>query len=593
MTAIITDSANIAKQFALVLNMDVKTEDAGYFQGHGFTLVWAGEELLSLLPPENRPGKSDLPFIPETFTLSVRKKKTKTRMVTDKSAAKQLNVIRKVFDECESIVVATDAEEKGELTFRRIYSYLDCKKPFQRLWLNSLAAGAIREGFNNLKEGALYDNLYAAADCRAKADFLISVNASHAFGLATGLVNRPLGRLEIPGLAMICKRFLEYRKFIPIRFYEHRITLEKDRMFQSFALPVSLKNRRKAEKIYERLKTFHTAQITKVETQSRIQPAPTLYGLTSLQADACVRYGFSPAKTMEIARKLCEEKLISHPLTDSRHIPEDVFETIPKIIRHTAAYCGLGNCLKVMDWNNLNSRSVDSTDVSGHHALIPTGIYPGYLPKDDRTVYEMIVCRTLEAFAPDCQKEFIRIEAAIGDLVLVSEKSKIITPGWRAIQSRAEDREQDEAGESDAFPQFTEGETVRISGWNLLTRKTLPKPLYTGASLLLAMEDAALGTAETRTRIIESLFSCGYVERRGQSLIPTEKGLVVYNCVKNTRIADMQQAGGWERMLIDVREGRQEAGTFMTAFKIFTGQVTEEILAIQKPSPGKRRERSV
>jgi DNA topoisomerase-3 len=139
--------------------------------------------------------------------------------------------------------------------------------------------------------------------------------------------------------------------------------------------------------------------------------------------DACIRYGFSPAKTMEIARKLYEEKLISHPLTDSRHIPENIFETIPKIIRHTATYCGLGDCLRVMDWNSLNYRSVDSTNVSGHHALIPTGIYPGYLPKDDRTVYEMIVCRMLETFAPDCQKEFIQMETTVGDLVLVSGKS--------------------------------------------------------------------------------------------------------------------------------------------------------------------------
>jgi DNA topoisomerase-3 len=313
MTAIITDKISIAGQIALSLNMDVNTGDAGYFQGHGFTLVWADGEFLSLLLPESRLERSDLPFIPETFTIFVNKKKTKKRTVTDKSAVKQLNIIRKVFDECESIIVATDAGEAGERMFRNIYTYLKCEKPFQRLWINSLTAGAIREGFNSLKDGSLYDNLYAATDCRAKADFLISVNASHAFGLATGLVNRSLGRLEIPVLAMICKRFLEYRKFVSSRFYEHRISLEKDMLFQTFALSVTVKNRRKAEKIYERLKTFHTAQITKIETQSRIQPAPVLHDLISLQMDACIRYGFSPAKTMEIARKLCEEKLISHP----------------------------------------------------------------------------------------------------------------------------------------------------------------------------------------------------------------------------------------------------------------------------------------
>jgi DNA topoisomerase-3 len=579
MIAVITDKAGIARQIAQALIIDAGAENEGYFRGHGFTLVWTGEELISLSPPEeygtNRLTKDRLPCIPKTFSLAINKKK---------SAVKQLNMIKKVFDESESIIVATDFGEAGERHFRWIYTYLECKKPFKRLWINSLTPNSIREGLKNLAEGSPYDRLYAVADCRTKADYLMDINASPAFGLATGLVNRPLGRLQIPALTMVCKPYVEHGKFISARFYEHRITLEKDGLLRSFAFFGNRKSRRKAEKIYEYLKTFHTAQITKVENRIRIQPPPMLYNLTALQKAANERYGLSAARTLEIARKVYERKVISHPLTEARYIPEAVFETVPKLIRQSAVYCKIKDSLNAINRESLNRRSVkeENPPPAAHHALIPTGIYPGYLPQDEKNVYEMIVFRLFEAFAPDCQKEFTQIEAAAGNLVLVSGKSKIIAPGWRSVLNREEDREEDEAHGKDGFPPFTEGETVRIFGWNLLTRKTLPPPLYTEASLLYEMGKAGLGTSATRASIIESLFSCGYIERQGQNLVPTEKGQVVYNCVKDMQMADTGQTGGWERMLADIGRGEQNADTFMTAFKIFTGQVTEEILSLNR-----------
>jgi DNA topoisomerase-3 len=589
MVAIITDRVIIAQQIASALDMDVTTENEGYFQGYGFTLVWISGELVSLAPPadygKNYLNKDDLPFIPEPFSLTVCKRKTaRGIVVNDKTAVRQLHTVKKIFGECESIIVATDAGKAGELSFRRIYSYLQCEKPFRRLWLNSLTAGAIREDLKNLAEGSLFDNLYAAADCRAKADYLINFNASRAFGVATGLVSHPLGREQTPALVILCKRHYERRNFVSTRFFEHRITLGKDGLFQSFALSARRKNRRKAEKIYEHLKTFPVAQVTKMEKRSRIQPAPLLYSLTSLQRDASERHGFSAAKTMEIARKLYEERLISHPLTDSRHIPEAVFETVPKIIRQTAGYCGWPDKVRFMDWENLNLNSVKDANShpANHHALIPTGIYPGYLSKEDRTVYEMIVSRTLETFAPDCRMEFIDMEATVNNLVLVSGKSRIIAPGWRSIQNREEDREQNESGEKDSFPQFAEGETVHISGWNMLTKKILPPPLHTESSLLQAMEKAGLGTFATRASIIETLLSCGYIERQGQNLIPTEKGLAVHSHVKNMKIADAELSGSWEKTLANIRDGKQNPDTFMTMIEIFTGQVTEEILSLNR-----------
>jgi DNA topoisomerase-3 len=592
----------MAKQIALSLGMDITTGNKGYFQGHGFTLVWTDGELISLSPPEeygtNRLTGDRLPCIPPTFSLAVRKKKiAKGTVITDKAAVKQLHIIKKVFDACESIVAATDSSETGELVFRRIYKYLECKKPFQRLWLNSLTPKFIREGFKNLGDGSLYHSLYAVADCRTKADYLMDINASPAFGLATGLVNRPLGRLQIPVLAMVCNRYSEHCKFISAHFYEHCLTLEKDGLFQDFASSGNMKSRRKAEKIYEYLKTFHTAQITKVETRNRVQPAPMLYNLTALQKDANEHYGFSAARTLAIARKLYEEKVISHPLTEFCHIPEAVFETVPKIIRQTAIYCKMADRLDSIDIENLNRRSVMKEDAppAAHHALIPTGIYPGYLPQDEKNIYEMIVFRMLEAFAPDCQKEFTQVEAAAGNLVLVSGKSKIITSGWRSILNRKEDREQDEAREKDDFPPFAAGETVRISGWNLLTRKTLPPPFYTEASLLSEMKKTGLGTSVTRACVIEALLSCGYIERQEQKLVPTEKGLVVYNHVKDMKIADVELAGSWEKTLADVGKGKQNAETFITMIEIFTGQVTKELLSlnrtkgfIHKPSDKKK-----
>jgi DNA topoisomerase-3 len=580
MIAILTGKQTVAKQIAQALDIDMKTGNGEYFYGRGFMVAWASGEPVTFLPPEdsgrNRLAKSGLPFIPEAFTLSVRKKKTQKGWVADKAAVKQLELIQNIFNGCSSLIAATDASEAGELVFRNAYAFLNCSKPFKRLWLNSLAANAIREGFKNPKESSLYDNLYAAAGCRVKADYMVKFNASRAFSLATGLANHPLGRLQTPTLAMVCKRFFEHRKFISTRFFEHRISLGKDGLFLHFTLGRSGKSKRKAEKTYAYLKTFHTALVTKVEAQTVILPAPELYNLAALQEDANLRYGFSAAQTLEIAWKLYEGKFISHPLADSRSIPENIFHTIPKILRQTAAYCGLADSLQLMDWENLNRRSLGDMDASTHHALLPTGVYPGYQPKNSKLVYNMVAARTLEAFAPDCEKEAMRVEAAIGNLVLESKQSRVTVPGWLAVQNRGEGKAEGNA----AFPAVEEGETVQISGWNLITKKTLPPPLYTEASLLAAMENARLGTSETRTTVIEALFENNYIERRGQNIVPAEKGLVVYNCVKDMRIASVEQSGGWERMLSGVACGKQDAETFMAAFKIFTRQVTEEILAL-------------
>ena len=584
MTTIITETESFAKSITQALNIDVKPDKEGFLYGRGFMFVWMPEELVCLSSPEDygiiRFLKKDLPFIPEPLSLSVRKRKIAKGMVTDPSAVRQLEVFQKIFNRSEQIIVAMEPAEKGELAFRRLYAWLGCNIPYRRLWLNSRLIAAIRDGYQVMQDGSFYDNLFTTADCRSHADFLIGVNAGVAFSLATGITGCRLGRLETPVLAMVCQRLLEYRNFVPTHYYRHFLTIEKDGMSRQFSLPQSVTDRETAENIYSQIKTFRTARITKADTQSRIQQAPILYNLTGLQMDACIQHGFSAQKTMEITSRLYERNLITFPCTDSRHIPTKIFPSIPKLLRQTACYCELTDCLDIFEWGNLNRRSVKDEHESLHYAIIPTGVYPGYLPTDSKAVYWMIVARTLESFAPDCRKEYVHLETVVSDSMLESNVSHILSPGWRAVLNRKEDKEKDEADVQEDFPIFTEDEIVGISGCSFATCRTLFPTLYTDATLLEAMETHCLGIPASRAAIIETLIEWQCIERKGQFLRPVEKGLVIYNSTKDMRISQLDMAAGWERMLNDVGVEKQNAETFLKVMKIFTRQVTEEILSL-------------
>jgi DNA topoisomerase-3 len=582
MITIITDNRSIAREIARSLNIDTENQRKGYRQNRDYAIISTDGELVCLASAAEYGKKhfapDDLPFIPKSFIFSVCKRKNAKGVLSDRAAREQLKTVKNLFDASQSIIVATEPSEKGELTFRRIYHYLQCEKPFKRLWLSCLTKKAILEGLQNLQEGSLYDNLYAAADCREKADFLINTNADLAFSIATAMAHYSPEQLQTATLALICKRATEHRKAASSRFYEQRTTLEKEGQTRQFRLTGSIKNRQKALKIYEQLKTFKEARITKTELQIGIQPPPLLYNLTELQKDANICYGFPAAKTAKIARKLYEEMLISFPVTDSRQIPETIFDDMPKIVRQAAVYCDLTDFLNTAKQHGLNRHSVGNTAAIGHHAIIPTDVFPAYLPKDDKLVYTLIATRTIESFAPNCQKKITHIEAVCGDIVLESKVAQVLRLGWRSILNREEDREEHEAKQGETVPLFATGERVRIASWNLLTKKVLPKPLYTEATLLSAMEEAWLGVPETRAEIIESLFYRGYTELWEQSLMPSKKGIALYNRLKKMHIADMKLIKNREKALKNIALGKQSAEKFMAALEDFTQKATDEIL---------------
>lgn len=625
MIAILTEKPSVGMDLARIVGATEKND--GYMEGNGYMVTWALGHLVSLALPGlygfTRPSAASLPILPNPFQLVIRQKKTAKGMVTDKVAAKQLNIIDKVFNRCDSIIAGTDAAREGEAIFRYIYNHLGYTKPFKRLWISSLTDEAIRKGLNNLKEGSEFDGLYRAADCRAKADWLIGMNGSRALAISSGVGNNSLGRVQTPTLAMICARYHENRNFVSTAYWQLHITLEKEGVFRRFRHVEDMKEKADAENLYGHLKTYPSARITKVERKTVNQAQPLLYDLTTLQKDCNIHLDLSAEKTLEIAQSLYEKKLISYPRTSSRYIPEDVFREIPSLLRMVLRMERFKHFENEINTLRIAKKSVNNAKITDHHALIITGDYPSELSALEQKVYHMIAGRMLEAFGPKCEKESLLMEASFDDLLFLSRSQKIRSAGWRGVFNHSEDKEEDEKDSDEGLAEFTEGENAKVGGHSLAQKKTMPKPLYTEATLLSAMEipcqrgqnriysgmpnaagiagtetagklvadeelreamkEQGLGTPATRAAIIETLFKREYIERSGKSLVPTEKGLFIYDAVKEMKVADAEMTGQWEKMLADIEKNIVDPDTFMKAIEVYTRQVTEEVLSLKFP----------
>lgn len=602
MIAIIAEKPSVGQDIARVIGATEKKD--GYMAGNGYLVTWALGHLVSLAMPQAygyaKTTAEDLPMHPEAFRLVVRQIKTDRGMVTDIGAAKQLKIIDEVFSKCDSIIVATDAGREGELIFRHIYHYLGYTKPFKRLWISSLTDEAIRKGLESLKSGEEYDSLYHAADCRAKADWLVGMNASRALAIASGLPNISLGRVQTPTLAMICSRFKENRDFVSTPYWQFHITLERSGDFRQFAYIENLQSKEEAEGIHSSFSTGSMALITKVERKRTYQQAPLLYDLTTLQKDCNTYHDMSADKTLSVAQALYEKKYISYPRTGSRYISYDLMEQVYDNLWKIATMPEFKEYGKHFDFEHLNMRSVDDDKVTDHHALIITGVEPEELNTHEQIVYTMIAGRMLEAFSPRCEKECVTMETVAEGLKFRSRSTAIVNPGWRAVYDRKEDAEKDETEANKGTAIFAEGESIPVTGYGTAQKKTLPKPLYTEATLLAAMEtcgrnitdekakeamkELGIGTPATRAAIITTLFKRDYIERSGKALIPTEKGLYIYEAVKDMQVANVELTGSWEKTLLQIEQHTLEERAFMHSIESFTRQVTKEILNLKFPA---------
>lgn len=595
MIALIAEKPSVAKDIARIIGATQRND--GYLSGNGYMVTWAFGHLIQLAMPEAYGvanfRRESLPIIPADFQLIPRQVKAEKGYKADPGVLKQLKVIKEVFDQCDRIIVATDAGREGELIFRYIFHYLDCRKPFVRLWISSLTDRAIREGMENLQPGERYDNLYLAAKSRSEADWLIGINATQALSVAAGQGVFSLGRVQTPTLVMICDRYLENKNFVPTKFWQLKASTASGGIGFTAQSTAKWEQQPEAIAALQRVKDAGQLTVKSVERKETAQEPPLLYDLTTLQKEANTKLNFSADKTLSIAQSLYEKKVMSYPRTGSRYISEDVFEEMPERIALLERYPRFAGYAAGLNGATLNRRSVNDGKVTDHHALIVTENLPGELSKDERAVYELVAGRMLEAFSGKCVKDVTTALLSAGDTGFTVKGAVMKTAGWHAVFSEQDTEDEDTA----TLPPLQEGQALPLSGVDLLEKQTKPKPLHTESSLLAAMEnagkeledaelkaslkDAGIGTPATRAAIIETLFARQYIVREKKNLVPTEKGLAVYRIVKGKKIADVEMTGMWETTLAKIEAGSMDADTFRKGIEVYAAQITAELLSVQ------------
>ena len=584
-TCIIAEKPSVARDIARIVGTNSRQD--GYLEGNGYLVTWAMGHLIALAMPEAYGftvyKAEDLPIRPNPFQLVVRQIRKDKEYISDPAALKQLKIIRSCFDRADRIIVATDAGREGELIFRWIYAHLGCRKPFYRLWISSLTDKAIREGMANLKSGNHYDSLYYSAKARSEADWLVGINASRALSIARR-GGYSLGRVQTPTLAMVCRRYIENRDFSSVPYWKLSALMEKEGVSLKAIGITDYESEASAQTALATLRSQSRLKVESVARKVTHTSPPLLYDLTALQKEANRRHGFSADKTLSIAQSLYEKKITTYPRTGSRYISEDVFEEVPALLHK------IGKPLS----NPLNRHSVDNAKITDHHAIIPTGETPSGLLADEAILYNMVVTRFIEAFSPDSEEERMQVLFTDGTNTFTWKACRQISLGWKAVQKEVKSDDEEELLAT--LPNLTEGELLPLLNAEITEHKTKSKPLYTEATLLSAMENAGkevedaeskkamaecgIGTPATRANIIETLILRDYIRRDKKAIIPTEKGLAVYEIVKDKKIANAEMTGSWELALAAIEAGQMPAEKFAKGINSYVGTICEELLAL-------------
>ena len=590
-TCIIAEKPSVARDIARIVGANSRQD--GYLEGNGYLVTWAMGHLIALAMPEAYGftvyKAEDLPIRPNPFQSVVRQIRKDKEYISDPAALKQLKIIRSCFDRADRIIVATDAGREGELIFRWIYAHLGCRKPFYRLWISSLTDKAIREGMANLKSGNHYDSLYYSAKARSEADWLVGINASRALSIARR-GGYSLGRVQTPTLAMVCRRYIENRDFSSVPYWKLSALMEKEGVSLKAIGITDYESEASAQTALATLRSQSRLKVESVARKVTHTPPPLLYDLTALQKEANRRHGFSADKTLSIAQSLYEKKITTYPRTGSRYISEDVFEEVPALLHK------IGKPLS----NPLNRHSVDNAKITDHHAIIPTGETPSGLLADEAILYNMVVTRFIEAFSPDSEEERMQVLFTDGTNTFTWKACRQISLGWKAVQKGKEaEAEKEEYGDEQvlsSLPNLAKGEILPLVDTEITEHKTKPKPLYTEATLLSAMENAGkevedaeskkamaecgIGTPATRANIIETLILRDYIRRDKKAIIPTEKGLAVYDIVKDKKIANAEMTGSWELALAAIEAGMMPSDKFSQGITSYVSTICEELLSL-------------
>lgn len=573
---VLAEKPSVAREIARVLKCSHKQK--GFIEGQQYVVTWALGHLVTLAEPDDYDVKykqwkmEDLPMLPDKMKLKV-----------IKQTSHQYQVVKGLMNrgDIKDLIIATDAGREGELVARWIMEQAKWKKPFKRLWISSQTDAAIQEGFAHLKTGRDYDNLFAAAVCRAEADWIIGLNVTRALSCKYN-AQLTAGRVQTPTLAMIVQREAEIKKFRPVDYWTIRADFgdyfgdwrDKNNQGRIF-------EQAQAVTIMEKVKG-KTGIIQDVKKETKSEPPPLAYDLTELQRDCNRRMGWSAQETLSVLQNLYEKhKLVTYPRTDSRYITKDIVPTLPARLQamQSAPYTDFVRPLLSQKLQP-GKRFVDDSKVTDHHAIIPTEqrFNPGALSVSEKKLFDLIARRFLAVLYPSFRFEQTTITTSVEGEAFISRGKVVLDMGWRAVNNLAPEKEDTQGDTLDKnVPEQTltdqkPGIQKKVENCRLRQAKTRPPARYTEATLLTAMESpgkfiedeelreamkgSGLGTPATRADIIEKLFNTFYIERQNRELIPTAKGVQLIELAPPA-LRSPELTARWEQQLSDISRGQE------------------------------------
>ena len=599
MIVCIAEKPSVARDIARILG--ATTQCDGYMEGNGYQVTWTFGHLCELKEPNDYLVNwrfwtlAALPMIPERFGI---------KLIPDRGIEKQFQTIAKLYAGADEIINCGDAGQEGELIQRWVMQLAKVKCPVKRLWISSMTDEAIKEGFANLKDQQQYESLYLAGLSRAVGDWLLGMNCTRLYTLMyrqqRGQV-LSIGRVQTPTLALIVQRQKEIDNFTPDPYWVLS-TIYRDTLFTATSGKFMSEEDGKAAFSLIEGKSF---TITDVKKKQGKEPPKQLYDLTSLQVDLNRKYGFSSQLSLNIIQGLYEKKLTTYPRVDTQYLSDDIYPKCPGILN------GVSQC--VMDGKKpylsiiqslaaasmtlpKPKRIFDTSKVTDHHAIIPTGVVPSGLTDVEKKVYDLIARRFVAAFYPDCKFATTTVSGKVDKVDFKTSGKEILSPGWRSVYSK-EEQSADENGkkemEEKLLPTFVPGETG--SHKPTLTRKmTIPPKHYTEASLLRAMETAGklvddeelsaamkengIGRPSSRAGIIETLFKRNYIRRERKNLVATPTGIQLIDTIHEKLLTSVELTGMWEKKLRDIEHHKYDAATFVNELKEQVSRIVTDVL---------------
>ncbi|TKH25071.1 DNA topoisomerase III [Bacillus wiedmannii] len=599
-SVVIAEKPSVARDIAKVLKCTKKGN--GFLEGDKYIVTWALGHLVTLADPEAYDNKykiwnlEDLPMLPERM-----------KLVVIKQTGKQFNAVKHQLtrNDVNEVIVATDAGREGELVARWIIEKAKVNKPIKRLWISSVTDKAIKDGFNNLKPGKAYENLYASAVARSEADWYIGLNATRAL---TTKFNAQLncGRVQTPTVAMIASREEEIKNFKAQTYYgiEAQTTDRLKLTWQDANGNSRSFNKEKIDGIVKNLDK-QNATVVEIDKKQKKSFSPGLYDLTELQRDANKKFGYSAKETLNIMQKLYEQhKVLTYPRTDSRYISSDIVGTLPERLKA----CGVGEyrpfAHKVLQKPIKTNKSfVDDSKVSDHHAIIPTEGYVNFSAFTDkeRKIYDLVVKRFLAVLFPAFEYEQLTLRTKVGNETFIARGKTILHAGWKEVyENRFEDDDVTDDVKEQLLPHIEKGDTLTVKLIMQTSGQTKAPARFNEATLLSAMENptkymdtqnkqladtlkstGGLGTVATRADIIDKLFNSFLLEKRGKDIHITSKGRQLLDLVPE-ELKSPTLTGEWEQKLEAIAKGKLKKEVFISEMKNYTKEIVAEIKSSDK-----------